>query len=57
MSDEQERRKWAREDMTRLVYKQRLKQGEALPSYRECEKYVSERADICDKKKDWGVKE
>lgn len=57
MSRQEEKRRFAREDLARVIHQHRIKMGESLPTYRESEKAAEERADLIDKKKDAGLKE
>lgn len=52
MSEQEERRRRAREDLVRVQKEHAQKQGQALPNMREIEKKAQERADMVDRKRD-----
>lgn len=54
--NQDEARARARLDTARAVYEHEKKQGKD-PSFESVRRYVNERADVQDKRKDWKIKE
>lgn len=52
MSEQESLRQSARENLVKSQYEHEQKKGASLPDYRAVEKWVHERADICDRKRD-----